>query len=109
MGNLIHGNHSYDFEDRLLAHLQFVIGQKLRKGEGFFLSWQKSHSEGDGRTSAWLSQYATIAFQYSGSREPEMSKAWVRALSALSHTSRGLIAISEHEAEKYVKKNPDLM
>lgn len=109
MGKLVHGNHEYDFEDRLLAHLQFVIGQKLRKQEGFFLSWQKGHSEGDGRTSVWLSPHVTIAFHYSGGKEPEMSKAWVRVLSALAHTPRGLVGISEQDAEKYAKKNPDLM
>lgn len=109
MGNLIHGGHEYEFEDRLLAHLQFVIGQKLKKQECFFLSWHKPHDQGDGRLSLWLSPYATVAFRFSGSREPELSKAWVRALNALAHTPRGLIAITEEEAERYVKKNPDLI
>ncbi|WP_200329591.1 hypothetical protein [Leucobacter sp. L43] len=108
MGNLIHGGRHYEFEDRLLAHLQFVIGQKLKKKESFFLSWQKSHDQGDGRMSVWLSPFAALAFHFSGSREPEMSKAWVRALNALAHTPRGLIAISEDEAERYVKNNPDI-
>jgi hypothetical protein len=31
---------SADFEDRLLAHLQIVIGAKLRRGEGFYFSWR---------------------------------------------------------------------
>ncbi|WP_053353577.1 DUF7882 family protein [Leucobacter musarum] len=109
MGKLVHGSHEYDFEDRLLAHLQFAIGQKLRRGEGFFLSWQKGHSEGDGRTSAWLSPHVTIAFHYSGSKELEMSKPWLRVLGALAHTPRGLVAISEHDAEKFAKTNPDLV
>ncbi|MEJ6490380.1 hypothetical protein PQI23_11675 [Leucobacter sp. USCH14] len=109
MGNLIHGGREYEFEDRLLAHLQFVIGQKLKKQECFFLSWHKPHDQGDGRLSLWLSPYATVAFRFSGSREPELSKAWVRALNALAHTPRGLIAITEEEAERYVKKNPDLI
>ena len=109
MGNLIHGEREYEFEDRLLTHLQFVIGQKLKKQESFFLSWHKPHDQGDGRLSLWLSPYATVAFRFSGSREPELSKAWVRALNALAHTPRGLIAITEEEAERYVKKNPDLV
>ncbi|KTR82624.1 DUF7882 family protein [Leucobacter chromiiresistens] len=109
MGNLIHGGREYEFEDRLLAHLQFVIGQKLKKQECFFLSWHKPHDQGDGRLSIWLSPYATVAFRFSGSRDPELSKVWVRALNALAHTPRGLVAITEEEAERYVKKNPDLI
>ena len=109
MGYIKHGGRDYEFEDRLLAHLQLVIGQKLKKQECFFLSWQKPHDQGDGRMSVWLSPYTTVAFHFSGSREPEMSKAWVLALNALAYSPRGLIAISEDEAERYVKNNPDLI
>ena len=31
-----------DFEDRLLAHLQIVIGNKLRRGEPFYFSGEPS-------------------------------------------------------------------
>ncbi len=105
----MHGGREFEFEDRLLAHLKVVIGQKLKKQESFFLSWQKPHDQGDGRMSLWLSPYATISFHFSGSKEPEMSKDWVRALNSLAHTPRGLIAISEEEAARYIKNNPDLM
>ncbi|WP_336661293.1 DUF7882 family protein [Leucobacter sp. USHLN154] len=109
MGNLIHGERQYEFEDRLLAHLKFVIGQKLKKQESFFLSWQKPHDQGDGRMSVWMSPFGTVGFHFSGSREAELSKVWVRALNSLSHTPRGLVAISEEEAERFVKSNPDMM
>lgn len=39
-----------DFEDRVLAHLQIVIGAKLRRGESFYVSWRDDESVGDGRT-----------------------------------------------------------
>ncbi len=29
-----------DFDDRLLAHLQVVIGAKLRRGEAFHFTWR---------------------------------------------------------------------
>ena len=109
MGNLIHGGQQYEFEDRLLAHLKFVIGQKLKKQESFFLSWHKPHDQGDGRASLWMSPYGSVAFHFSGSKEPELSKVWVRALNALAYTPRGLIAISEEEAERFAKQNPDLI
>jgi len=29
-----------DFDDRVLAHLQLVIGAKLRRAESFYFSWR---------------------------------------------------------------------
>ena len=109
MGYLVHGGNEYEFEDRLLAHLKTVIGQKLKKQESFFLSWTKSPGEGSGRISVWLSPYTTIAFRFAGSRPPELSVAWVKVLAAMSHTSRGLVVLSEEDAAAYAKKNPDLL
>ncbi|WP_053351263.1 DUF7882 family protein [Leucobacter musarum] len=108
MGYLIHGNHEYAFEDRLLAHLKTVIGQKLLKQEGFFLSWTKTADEGSGRVSVWLSPHVTVAFRLGGDRI-ELNPVWIRALAALSHTQRGLVVVSEEEAEKYAKRAPDLI
>ncbi|MFD5600823.1 hypothetical protein ACFWHR_12305 [Leucobacter sp. NPDC058333] len=109
MGKILHGEQEYEFEDRLLAHLHFVIGQKLKRQESFFLSWTKQHEEGGGRVSVWISPHVTVGFHFAGSREPELNKAWLRALNSLAHTPRGLLAIREDEAERYVKNNPDLV
>ena len=50
MGRLIYDNTTaVEFDDRVLAHLQLVIGTKLRRGEGFFLNWKDDPSVGDGR------------------------------------------------------------
>ena len=38
MGRLHYGDHTFDMDDRLLAHLQLIIGVKLRHGENFFMS-----------------------------------------------------------------------
>lgn len=108
MGYLVHGGNEYQFEDRLLAHLKTVIGQKLVKQESFFLTWTKSADEGSGRLSLWLSPYVHIAFRFSGSRAAELNVKWLKVLAALSHTPRGLVAITEEDAEKYVRKNPDI-
>ena len=40
MGTLFYaGESKFSLEDRLLAHLQVVIGMKLRRSESFFLAW----------------------------------------------------------------------
>ncbi|MEV8338997.1 hypothetical protein [Leucobacter sp. NPDC077196] len=109
MGFLIHGGNDYEFEDRLLTHLKTVIGQKLIKQESFFLSWTRTPEQGSGRMSVWLSPYVTVAFRFSGSKRPELNMVWLKALNSLSNTPRGLIVISEEEAEAYARKNPDLV
>lgn len=39
MGRLVYDSRlDVDFEDRLLGHLQVVIGTKLGRGESFYLS-----------------------------------------------------------------------
>lgn len=109
MGYLLHGRNDYEFEDRLLAHLKTVIGQKLMKQESFFLSWTKTPEQGSGRVSLWFSPYVNIAFKFGGSKSPELNLVWLKALNALSNTPRGLLAITEEEAERYARNNPDLL
>ena len=40
MGALVYETMVIPFEDRLLAHLQIVIVNKLRRGESFVMSWR---------------------------------------------------------------------
>ncbi|MBL3700927.1 hypothetical protein [Leucobacter luti] len=109
MGYLVHGPNEYEFEDRLLAHLKVVVGQKLGRQEGFFLSWSRTPDEGSGRVSLWLSPAVPIAFRFGGSKSPELNLTWLRVLAARSHASRGLVVITEDEAEAFAKNNPDVL
>ena len=104
MGFLIYGGVEYEFEDRALAHLKVAAGVKLRKQECFFLSWANDARAGSGRVSLWMSPNTPMAFRFSGSRAPELNPAWLNALAELSHTPRGLVMISEREAEAHVKR-----
>lgn len=96
------GAHEYEFEDRALAHLKVVISMKLRRQECFLMSWTNPAEKGSGRTSIWLAPNIPIVFRFAGSRSPSLSENWISALSELSHTPRGLIVISEQEAERYL-------
>jgi len=40
MGILHYGANTFEMDDRLLSHLQLVIGVKLRRGENFFMGWR---------------------------------------------------------------------
>lgn len=109
MGFLIHGGRDYEFENNLLAHLKVVISQKLAKQESFFLSWSKTAEEGYGRVSLWISPHALIAFRFQTNKSPELNITWIKVLKALSNTPRGLVPISEEEAEQLAQKNANLI
>ena len=86
---------SATFDDRLLAHLQVVIGAKLRRSEGFFFTWREDASLGSGRTAVWVHPGASLTFKFSGSREPRINRAWIDALAATANSPRGLYTVPE--------------
>lgn len=100
MGVLIYGPGSeYEVEDRTLTHLKVVIQAKLRRQEHFFLSWTNGPDAGSGRVSLWLSPGIPLQFRFHGSRQPQLNRAWLEVLTELSQTSRGLVVVSESDAE----------
>lgn len=107
MGYLLYGNVAeYEVEDRALAHLKVAIGFKLRRQESFFVSWTVPVEKGGGRFSVWVSPHVPIAFKFSGSRPPEINQTWVTVLRQLSGTQRGLVLVSEKEAEEFARAHP---
>lgn len=90
MGKLIYGATIYELEDRLLAHLQLVVGVKLRRGENFFVSWRSSVDVGSGRQSIWVDNGMHLAFSYDRSRVPQVNREWVEAMASSAATNFGL-------------------
>ena len=84
-----------DFEDRLLAHLQLVIGAKLRRGEYFSFTWTGASSGGIGRTSVWMAPSIPIEFEYFGGRAPKLNPAWVQVLAKSANSAAGLTILPE--------------
>jgi hypothetical protein len=84
-----------DFEDRVLAHLQIVIGAKLRRGEAFYLSWRDHDSVGNGRTTVWLHPALPLRYKYYGGRMPRINPAWIHDLSISANTPGGLQLVAE--------------
>ena len=54
MGTLQYDGVLVEFDDRLLAHLQIVIVQKIRRGESFLMSWRDAAETGDGHSAIWI-------------------------------------------------------
>jgi hypothetical protein len=97
MGKLLYSSTAMEirFDDRALAHLQLVIGAKLRRGEKFFFSWREDDTSGSGRSSIWLEPSIPLYFKFSGSRSVEINRAWIDALVHSSHSSSGLAFMPE--------------
>lgn len=89
------GDAKVEIDDRVLAHLQVVIGQKLRRGEPFFFTWRNDASLGDGRTTVWLHPQASLVFKFHGSRQPTLNRAWLEALSHTANSGAGLYVVPE--------------
>ncbi|MEI2269599.1 MULTISPECIES: hypothetical protein [unclassified Microbacterium] len=96
-------NAKTDIEDRALAHLQIVIGNKLKRGEPFFFTWREDLSMDDGRRAVWIHSDSKLSFTYRGSRAPTINRAWLSKLARLADATSGLYLVSEppddHRAE----------
>jgi len=88
-------NFKADFDDRVLAHLQIVIGAKLRRGESFHFSWKNEQSVGHGRTTVWLHPTVPLVYSYLGSRTPAINRQWVEALMTSANSVAGLQIVPE--------------
>lgn len=84
-----------DIEDRALAHLQIVIGTKLRRGEAFHFTWRNDVASGSGRTSVWLQQGIPLSYRFNGGRQPSINGAWLDALLATANSTTGLHLVPE--------------
>lgn len=102
MGKLIYdSNLSTDFEDRVLIHLQIVIGAKLRRNESFFFTWKDDQSIGDGRNTIWLHPAQPLRFKYVGSRTPAINRLWLAELTDAANSGTGLVVLAEPENVVY--------
>ena len=92
MGKIIYGHlrQEIEIDDRALAHLQAVVSTKLRRGEGFFLNWRDDPSVGDGHSAAWISPNIPLFFKYYGSKQIELSRAWIEAMTQGANSNGGL-------------------
>ena len=100
MGKLLYGMSGVEigFDDRVLAHLQIVIGAKLRRGESFYFSWKDDPAVGDGRSTIWLAPNIPLHYKYFGSRVPALNRDWILALSASSNSASGLQIVPEPQS-----------
>jgi hypothetical protein len=93
MGSLTYAagrDDAIQFDDRTLAHLQIVIGSKLRLRQSFFFSWLDPVGLGGGRGSIWLDATIPLAFSYEHSVRHKINRDWLELLMASANSSTGL-------------------
>lgn len=96
MGKFVYDNAvRADFDDRALAHLQIVIGNKLRRGEPFYFVWKEDVSVGGGRTSVWVNPRSSLLFKFHGGRTPSINREWLDALMNAANSPSGLYLVPE--------------
>jgi hypothetical protein len=83
------------FDDRSLAHLQIIVGVKLRRHEQFFVSWVDSGDVGSGRSSLWVSPSVPMMFAFSSSRPVRINQDWLKALAATADRPTGIDFVPE--------------
>jgi hypothetical protein len=97
LGKLLYGNSEFEveFDDRLLAHLQVVIGAKLRRHEGFFFSWRDDPALGDGRSSIWIETSIPLYFRFASAERHQLNREWIEQLTHSANQTLGMFLTAE--------------
>ena len=97
MGKLVYadGSLQLDIDDRVLAHLQIVIVAKLRRDEGFVMSWKDEPGIGQGRSSVWLHRAVPLYFKFESAETPAINRQWVEILTVSANSAAGLRLVEE--------------
>lgn len=100
MGKLTYdGTFSAEFEDRLLAHLQIVIGSKMRRGESLHFAWRDELAAGSSRTIIWIHPHVSLVYKFYGGKAPAINREWVDALMTSANSVTGLQIVPEPVAD----------
>lgn len=100
MGTLVYaGTSEYSLDDRTLAHLKLTVAHTLRRGEGFFLSWERPREEGSGRVSLWLAPEVPLVFRFSEARAPRLSLPWLEVLRRAAESAQGVRLFTPETAD----------
>ncbi|MCU1469057.1 MAG: ATP-dependent ligase [Glaciihabitans sp.] len=108
LGKLQYGNSGLEieFDDRVLAHLQVVIGAKMRRREGFFFSWRDDPALGDGRSSIWVETSIPLFFRFATPGRHQLNREWLEQLTQSANQTQGLFLTTEPGEDAARPKSP---
>lgn len=94
MGVLVYDGEGFEFEDRVLAHIQAVITVKLRRREPFLLSWTTEHST-PAKHSVWIDNAIPLRYSFSRNSAERLNDAWLELMMEMASRSAGVIVPPE--------------
>lgn len=96
MGRIIYSDNksSVEVDDRLLAHLQIVVMNKLRRGESFMMTFPHTAS---GHVCWWLAPAVPVMFHFYGTHTPRLSRDLVDRLMAEASSPDGVHVAAEYD------------
>ncbi len=94
----------------MLAHLQVVIGSKLRQRQSFFLSWVDDSKKGAGHTSIWIDPTMQLAFTFDTNQRHQINRQWIEAMMVSANSGAGLLITVEPRAQALAqeRERPDI-
>ncbi|HEY0373489.1 MAG TPA: hypothetical protein VGC94_01765, partial [Amnibacterium sp.] len=95
MGTLHYDGRDFDFEDRLLAHLEMVIGQKLRRGESFLMTWVPADRPEAARCAIWIGSGIPIFWEFAAADDHPINRDWIEHLLQSASSTGGLLVTPE--------------
>jgi len=92
VGTLFYGSSRLPIriDDRILAHLKAVVTAKMRRGEGFLISWTDSAEVGHGRSSVWVHPNCDMHYKFDGGTPPKLDSALLDEMNVESIQARGI-------------------
>ena len=92
MGMLVYnGRMTLPIDDRVLAHLQVVVINKLRRRESFTFTWDDGAQE----AVCWIGPSIPLEFVYSGNRHPLLNREWLELMAMSANSNSGLVVMPE--------------
>lgn len=92
MGTLFYGAGRLPIriDDRILAHVKAVVTAKMRRGEGFLISWTDSAEVGHGRSSVWVHPGCDLHYKFDGGTPAKLDPALLEEMNIESIQPRGI-------------------
>ena len=78
-------------DDRVLAHLQVVIINKLRRRESFTFTWR----QGGHDAVCWMAPAIALEFVYWSDDHPPLNRKWLETLAGEASANAGLRVVPE--------------
>jgi hypothetical protein len=77
-------------DDLTLAHLKHVVTAKMRRGEGFLISWTDSAEVGHGRSSIWVHPGCDLHYKFDEATSPKLDPALLEGMNIESIQLHGV-------------------